>query len=500
MPTWLCTGRRRAPDPLCMTAVASGDEGSRWSARELVAPLRAAAARLSLAHRFALLCLVVLVSGAFIIGSWVSREIESGVIHRTAAVTALYVDSVVVPHLTGLESGALSGPELRELASLLNDTSLGQKIVSFKVWSTEGEVVFARDAALIGNRYQIAKGLRSALEGNVTSHLSDLSSDENRFERQFWPRLVETYSPVRAEDGRVIGSVEFYQLPDELLQEIRTSQFSSWAIVGVSTVAMYLLLVGLVAGASSTITRQNRSLKQAFEEQTALQGRIRRLNQRLRQAASGKVQTDEELLRRLAQDLHDGPAQDLALALMRLDALEREDPSEDESAALESIYFSLTAGLEEIRSLSTELRLPQIEGLGWRAVVEKAVADHRHRTGSTVHVAVADMPIDPSGSQRIAVYRVIQEALSNASRHSGAAEQWVSLSQESGTCVLTIRDNGKGFEVGRGSTEAYRRPRLGLQGMRERVELLGGSVDIESGPGKGTTITARFALEGGESP
>ena len=461
-------------------------------------PLRAAGRRLSLAHRFALICLAVLVSGAFIIGSWVSREIESGVIERTAAVTALYVDSVVVPHLTGLETGTLSEPEVDTLASLLSDTPLGQKIVSFKVWSTEGEIVYARDPGLIGNRFPISADLRSALEGSVTSHLSELSSEENGLERQFWPRLVETYSPVRSEDGRIIGSVEFYQLPDELLRQIRESQLSSWAIVTVSTVAMYALLVGLVAGASGTITRQNRSLTIAFEEQNALQGRIRRLNQRLRKAASGKTQTDEESLRRLAQDLHDGPAQDLALALMRLEALERENAAEEEKLALESIQFSLNRGLEELRSMSSDLRLPPIEGLTWRAVVEKAIAEHRHRTGSLVHLSIADIPLEPSGSQRIAVYRVVQEALSNASRHSGAAEQWVSLSFEAGVCLLAIKDEGRGFEVDQGTAAAYRRPRLGLQGMRERVELLGGSVEIESRPGEGTTIVARFGLEGGE--
>lgn len=370
--------------------------------------------------------------------------------------------------------------------------------MSFKVWSTEGEIVFAGDQGLIGKTFPISGDLRSALKGSVTSHLSRLSAEENRFERQFWPQLVETYSPVRSAEGQIIGSVEFYQLPGDLLHQIRESQLSSWAIVTVSTVAMYLLLVGLVASASGTITRQNRNLKTAYEEQTALQGRIRRLNQRLRRAASGKTQTDEELLRRLAQDLHDGPAQDLALALLRLEAMEREDAPEEERLVLESIQFSLNQGLEELRSISTDLRLPQIEGLSWRGVVEKAIAEHRHRTGSLVHVSIADIPLEPSSSQRIAVFRVVQEALSNASRHSGAAEQWVSLSHESGLCVLSIKDQGHGFDVGRGTASSDRRPRLGLQGMRERVEVLGGTVEIESNRGSGTTVIARLALEGGE--
>jgi signal transduction histidine kinase len=478
-----------------MTAITAGRR-SRIQAARLAVPLRTAVGRMSLAQRFALVCLAVLVVGAFVIGSLVSREIERGVIERTAAITALYVDSVVGPHLSGLETGTLSDADIANLNGLLWETPLGEKIVSFKVWSREGEVLYGRDPGLIGQRFPIESDLRQALGGSVASHISGLGAEENRFERQYWSRLVETYAPVHSEDGEVIGVVEFYQLPGELLRQIRDSRRLSWGIVTVSTVLMYLVLVGLVSGASATISRQNRSIKEAFEEQKSLQGRVRRLNQRLRQAASRKALTDEELLRRVAQDLHDGPAQGLALALLRLEALQRDGDTEEYRATLDAIRFSLGQSLEDLRGVSTALRLPQIEGLSWREVIEKAALDHRQRTGSVVNLQIGDITTEPTDPQRIAAYRVTQEALGNASRHSGRAEQWVSLSQEEGYCVLVVEDRGAGFDPAEGNGGRERRARLGLQGMRERLELLGGRLDVRSRKGSGTTLTARFPTEG----
>ncbi len=455
--------------------------------------------RLSLAQRFASICLVILVAGALIIGRWVSREIESGVIHRTAGITALYVDSFVSPHLQGLKTGTEIEPaDMAELDSLLAKTPLGQKIVSFKVWSRDGRVMFATNPAQTGHVFEIKEDLRVALSGTVDSHLSDLHDIESALEKQRWPRLVETYSPVLSSDGDVIGAVEFYQLPDDLLAEVHRSQRDGWAIVGTSTVVMYVLLVGLVTGASRTITRQNRNLQESFGQQLLLEARIRGLNQRLRQAAGAKAQTDEQVLQRIAQDLHDGPAQDLALALLRFDTLERPGAAEDEVESLGTIQFAVRHALDEVRTITTGLHLPQLDGLSWKETVEKAVTDHRRRTDATVNVEAADVHPEPTAPQRIAVYRFVQEALSNASRHAGTDEQWVRLGTEAGDCVVSVEDRGNGFDVRRQMSGSDRRARLGLQGMRERTELLGGRFSITSSRKKGTVVTARIPLAAGD--
>ena len=456
--------------------------------------------RSSLAQRFALACLVVLVTGALAIGQWVSREIESAVIRRTSAITALYVDSIVSPYLKGIETGAgLSESDSRALGTLLAGTSLGEKVVSFKVWSTEGDVLFATNPEQAGRRYPISGDLRQALGGSVHSDISDLDEVENRLERERWPQLVETYSPVFSAKGLVTSVVEFYQLPDDLTAEVHRSQRRGWAIVGSSTIVMYFLLVGLVASGSRTITRQNRGLKTAFDQQTTLEQRIRSLNQRLRRAAGAKAQTDEQVLQRIMQDLHDGPTQDLALALLRFEAIRRPGAPPEEQESLQTVQFAVRHALEEVRNITTGLRLPQLDGLGWRETVEKAVSEHHLRTDTVVHLEAMEVDEAPDPAQRIAAYRVVQEALSNASHHAGTREQWVKLAADRAWVTITVEDRGAGFDdASQESSTRVRRARLGLQGMRDRTELLGGTFMVTSAPGKGTTVEVRIPLGQGE--
>lgn len=478
----------------------AGMPATRSVARHAFRPLARVAvtlAGLNLVARFAIACLAVLLTGAFIIGKWVAGEIESGVLHRTGGVTALYVDSVVTPHLDALMAGeALREDDMRALDSLLKDSPLGRKIVAFKIWSPESEVLYASEKSLVGRRFESDDGLRLALRGQVDSELSKLEEEENFLEVGRWDSLVETYAPVLTDEGEVMAVVEFYQLPDELFAQIRDSQRRGWAIVGASTVTMYILLVGLVAGASRTITRQNTDLRQSFDEQSRLQAQVRLLNQRLRRAGTAKVLTDEQLRHRLGQDLHDGPAQDLALALLRVDTLRPANPDGKAAEAFETIDVALRDALEEIRAISVGLHMPEMAGLSWEATVEKAAREHARKTGAQIHIDAKPIDVAPAPEQRIAVFRLVQEALSNSSRHSGEAEQWVAIRRDGTRLVLSISDKGKGFDPGAPPVGDLR-PRLGIQGMRERIELLGGTFRVLSAPGKGTVVEARLPLEQG---
>ena len=273
--------------------------------------------RLTLVQRFAIVSLFVLVIGAFIIGRFLANEIESDVTTRNGAIAALYVDSFVSPRTQGRIDGSIPDAAQDELDSLLTNTEFGEDILSFKVWDSEGRIVYASNADLIGQQFDIGGGLLSALAGKVDSQMSDLGEEEHSRERLLRPSLIETYAPVRNTDtGTIIGAMEFYQDPEALNSELASSQRRGWIVVGFSTAGMYILLVGLVMGASNTLTKQHRSLQLMSDEN-------RRLATRVRGAAAQKTETDEELMMRIARDLHDGPAQDLSLALLRVEILKQ---------------------------------------------------------------------------------------------------------------------------------------------------------------------------------
>jgi len=284
-------------------------------------------------------------------------------------------------------------------------------------------------------------------------------------------------------------------LPDELQAEIAGSQRKGWLVVALATLAMYLLLNGLVTRASRTIVAQNSML-------TAL-------NQRIRQIAGQKLQTDERLLTRVALDLHDGPAQDLSLALLRLKDLQegvvrqRQLSSSEIPSTLEQdfalVQTSLESALKEIRQLGLGLRLPELESRSLAQVAERATREHEARTGNRVKLRVGPLSDQVGMPQKIAVYRIIQEGLNNAHRHGKVQEQSVTLDSSKGWIRLVISDRGTGFDpalLTRGSDEEG--SKLGLRGMRERVELLGGSLSFSTEPGRGATILVRLPVRSEE--
>jgi signal transduction histidine kinase len=457
--------------------------------------LATAAGKVTLFQRFMLVSLVILVVGAYVIGSFTAGEIKTRVIARTSAITALYVDSFVSPHLQELETGGtLSAEHFGELDGLLSTTPLGKKIVAFKIWSTGGEVLYANNnLRLIGQQFSIEGDLARALDGEVAAEISNLDSDENQFERPQYDHLLEVYVPVHAKDsGEIIGASEFYQDPAELESEVNSSQRKGWLIVGGATGAMYLLLVGMVRGANTTISRQHRRLEQLAGQNAALAERVRR-------AAAQKSETDERLLMRIAQDLHDGPAQDVSLALLRLEAVGAPDDEPGRPASVQEdiqlMRAALSGAIKDIREIAAGLRLPEMEGLSLTEVVERAVQEHKEKTGNRVTVSVASGLPAAGLPAKIAVYRVVQEALNNSYQHAGVDEEEVDLRVSHGSLRLEVRDRGVGLEGSAGPRgEAKGRAPLGLRGMRERVEMLGGGLEVASEPGSGTTVRAVIPL------
>jgi signal transduction histidine kinase len=118
------------------------------------------------------------------------------------------------------------------------------------------------------------------------------------------------------------------------------------------------------------------------------------------------------------------------------------------------------------------------------------VQEHRRLTGTTVRVQLHDVPDRVPLAAKIALFRSLQEALSNATRHARGAGVAVSVADGEGFLTLTVADEGPGFDAERVGTEG----RLGLAGMRERAELLGGSFHLDTGPGQGTILRLRWPL------
>lgn len=443
---------------------------------------------------------VILLGGMLLVGTWVEREIESGVISRAGMMTGLYVDSAVTPHLQSLaRNGELGASGQAALDGLLSGTPLGQHIVAFKVWAPDGRILYSTNPALVGRQFAVKPPLASAFAGQVYSHIADLTNPENEFEAKRWPRLLETYAPVRiANTGKIVAVSEFYQTVDDLEQKLRSARLRSWLMVGTSTLVMFLLLVVLVRQASNTISTQQDELHARVTQLSALLAQNEQLNDRVRRAAARTTALNERLLHRIAADLHDGPGQDLALALLRMESLAetcancpatvgRASSVADEFRTVNS---ALQSALADLRATSAGLQLPEIEQLSLADTARRAVRDYERKTGRTVALVADDVPREAPLPVKITLFRLLQESLANGLRHGKGVDQRVRLARRDGLLAVEVADGGTGFDVEAAAAGGH----LGLAGMRERAEILGGTFSVQSAPGSGTIVRASLPL------
>jgi signal transduction histidine kinase len=444
----------------------------------------------SLARQYLAASLIVVLAGVVITSAWIGHQIQISVLDRIAGVTALYVDSVLGPSLQALafDDRWLTAADAAALNRLVSTTGLGQDVVLFKVWSLDGRILYSADQSLLGQQFPIDPGLDQARRGEVSADISELAEPENADERERFSRLVEVYAPVRQNGyGRVIAVIEFYLLPDALDAEVRDAQLRSWAVVAGIGLFTYLLLAGIVKRGSDTIQRQQRELQHRLDQNL-------RLHERVRQAAGRSTALNEQALRRISADLHDGPGQALALALLRLDSLQT--PCGDNEGCrraqtdFKTVHAAVRDALTDLRAISAGLRLPELEDLSVADVALRAIDDHQRRSGMTVHCQLENPPQQAPLPIKIAILRTLQEALSNATRHGQGKDVAVNLKCDFDTLVLTVSDRGPGFDP----PAAERFGRLGIAGMRERAELLSGSFDIDSAPGFGTSIRVCWPL------
>ncbi len=159
---------------------------------------------------------------------------------------------------------------------------------------------------------------------------------------------------------------------------------------------------------------------------------------------------------------------------------------------------ALNSALKEIREISAGLRLPEMESLDLGSVLKKAVQEHRDKTGDNVRLSLSGQLPEVALPVKIALYRVTQEALNNAHQHAGVNEADVAVGFADSAISLEVRDRGPGIREP-AQADAGEPPggHLGIRGMRERIEMLGGTLEVTFAPGEGTAVVATLAL--GES-
>jgi signal transduction histidine kinase len=218
----------------------------------------------------------------------------------------------------------------------------------------------------------------------------------------------------------------------------------------------------------------------------------------LRRFASSMQRAQEEERARISRELHDDLCQRLTGMKFRVEVLEEESTSEDRAVnkQLRDIRDELDRSIGEVRRISSNLRPSVLDDFGFATALRLLAKDFEKHSGIAAEIHSAEnVPADLQGDVEIALYRISQEALANITKHAHASTVQIGLTVEKDSIQLRIHDNGQGIVHDDTASMRAAGHGLGLLGMRERAELLGGSFAVETGAGTGTTILVTLPLQ-----
>jgi two-component system sensor histidine kinase UhpB len=227
------------------------------------------------------------------------------------------------------------------------------------------------------------------------------------------------------------------------------------------------------------LERVNRELELSHE-------RLRALSRRL-------LEVQEEERGRLARDLHDDIGQVLTALKIQLESLQRAGDPALRARVSEGVE-TIQQTLERVRQLSLSLRPPQLDDLGLAAALRSHLDRQAGVGGIAPHFDAAEAPHELEPDTETACFRVAQEAINNVLRHAHAHNLWVRLFTAGGRLALSVRDDGRGFDLEAVRRRAASGASLGLVSMEERIALAGGSFELRAAPGQGTVVLATFPV------
>ena len=295
----------------------------------------------------------------------------------------------------------------------------------------------------------------------------------------FMTSLTSTEDKVK---GFEVGAVDYVTKP--LHQEEVLARVTTHLRLRDLTLSLQAQNIQLAVSSQVEKTRLFEAVSQQREQLRALTGRL--------------TEVQEAERKQLARELHDEMGQALTAISINLAAIKKELPSTciaDVSERLAEAILLADQTLEQIRELSLNLRPPMLDDLGLVPTLRWYVKRYAKRVDLKTNFETVGLEQRLPPAVETALYRVVQEALTNVARHAAASEVRLRLERKQATIIACIEDDGQGFDVAGVVHHGAARNGTGLLGMRERVTLLGGMFNVVSCPGQGTQISMEIPLE-----
>ncbi len=278
------------------------------------------------------------------------------------------------------------------------------------------------------------------------------------------------------------------EMRDKLLQgHMAVQPYEQQIVRADGTMAAVMLTTNLIARDGEPKAFQN--IARDITEEKQMQENMRLYIQQITRA-------QEKESSRIARELHDSTAQELIALLHQVEGLLRDRAKLplSEAKALWRIHEQIKGILQEVRYFSRDLRPSILDDLGLRAALEWLVEQLETEHKVECHLIVVGQERRLASETEVMIFRIVQEAIRNIGKHSQASKAEVTVKFEQKETTITVKDNGVGFQLLESVGDLTRAGKLGLAGMQERAQLLGGSLSIQSEPGIGTTIVVKASV------
>ena len=369
----------------------------------------------------------------------------------------------------------LSEADYDRFDSLVRGGLLSGENLRVKLWNLEGEIIYSDNRTLPGRVFTPTENLQAAMVGSPSAEVSDLSAEENDFDRDLGPRLLEFYVPVDDASGNIVGVFEIYQDYGPLESRLATIQRIVWASVVGGLSILFVFLWFLFMGTASAITREKHVAEEraeALKEVTDSRGRLLRR----------MVWIQEEERRHLVGDLHDGLGQALTRILFGLRGCRVRLGEPQVAAELAHLEEIVDGQTRDLRRYMAHIKPALLSDKGLAAALEAFAQDQELEAGLPIEVRVDGVP-QLDDAVAVTLFRAAQETVINARKHAEASRISILLTGQDRWVELLVADDGCG------SSDLQKG--VGLSYMRDRVASLGGTVDITSRTGSGTTVRVR---------
>lgn len=331
------------------------------------------------------------------------------------------------------------------------------ELAPIAIWIAEGDqVAFANRAA--GTLMGTESG--ASLVGHS---IYSLLRDEDHAE------LSRQLARALSHEGR-LGRLQAHLLRND--SEIREVEIALAALPDHGRTSVQMVI--------SDVSQRNRELRE-----------IERSRQLLRRLSANVIEAREEERRRIARELHDELGQSLSALKMEIADEARSGARRRNPGRATVLQARLDDIMASVRRIAADLRPLMLDDLGLGDAIEALVNDFAQRSGIRVRLAMDGLEPAPDEKVSIALYRMVQEALTNVTRHSRATEVGIDLRRDGDDLVLAVQDNGVGLPA---SPSGQRDNQFGLLGMQKRADALGGDLQLENQPGGGARVTMRLPL------